>query len=203
MSEKGTFGQAQQVLNLIIQKGLTTEQIHALYCSGLLSDLLEADVKNVNREEFQKVIGIYSDYFIQPDRSVKPKYPNWVAQLIYPELESAGPKKIDLRKLKYFRHPEQGRKETMGTTVHQFLKENKLLKSCLNFQDGLAIMKKGINLFNKMFTIQSVYLWSSVVIADHGNHFVPYLMPSANKVILDWKLIDANWGINDIALIRK
>ena len=50
---KSTFGQALQALNLIHAKDLSSERLTALYNSGLLSDLLDADPAKINREAFR------------------------------------------------------------------------------------------------------------------------------------------------------
>jgi len=53
-----TLAQGNQVLNLILQKGVPASQLQALIESGLLSDLLDANVENVDRKKFREVIGL-------------------------------------------------------------------------------------------------------------------------------------------------
>ena len=50
---KSTFGQALQALNLIHAKDPSSERLTALYNSGLLSDLLDADPTKIDREAFR------------------------------------------------------------------------------------------------------------------------------------------------------
>lgn len=56
MGTKATFGQALQALNLINAKDQTAERLVALYNSGILSDLLEADLSRVNRHEVRAAL---------------------------------------------------------------------------------------------------------------------------------------------------
>lgn len=51
-----TFGQATHFLALVGQKKPTLEGLKALYESGLLADLLEADVTRVDREAFRRLL---------------------------------------------------------------------------------------------------------------------------------------------------
>ncbi|MBI2024966.1 MAG: hypothetical protein HYT03_02695 [Candidatus Harrisonbacteria bacterium] len=52
-----TLAQGNQVLNLILQKQTPAKQLQDLLESGLLSDLLCANLQGVNREEFRRVCG--------------------------------------------------------------------------------------------------------------------------------------------------
>ncbi len=58
MSTNASWQQAAHLLTLVSNKGLPIDQIQRLYSSGLLSDLLDADVGSVNRDEFRKVLGL-------------------------------------------------------------------------------------------------------------------------------------------------
>jgi hypothetical protein len=53
-----TLGQGAKVLELILQKEVPVEQMQELLKSGLLADLLDADVGNVNREDFRQLLGL-------------------------------------------------------------------------------------------------------------------------------------------------
>ena len=53
-----TLKQGNQVLTLILQKDLPSEKLQALIESGLLSDLLDANIGTVDREKFQEVLGL-------------------------------------------------------------------------------------------------------------------------------------------------
>ncbi len=58
MSTDASWQQAANLLTLVSNKGTPTGQIQKLYSSGLLSDLLDANVDEVNRDEFRKVLGL-------------------------------------------------------------------------------------------------------------------------------------------------
>lgn len=53
-----TLAQGNQVLNLILQKETPASQLQALIESGLLSDVLDANVEAVDRKKFRAVIGL-------------------------------------------------------------------------------------------------------------------------------------------------
>ncbi|MEE8131502.1 MAG: hypothetical protein V3T98_00400 [Candidatus Paceibacterota bacterium] len=54
-----TLAQGNQVLNLILQKKIPTEQLQKLLASGLVSDLLDANLENgVDRNVFRRLIGL-------------------------------------------------------------------------------------------------------------------------------------------------
>lgn len=50
--------QASQILKLVDDKGMPSDQLQALFNSGLLSDLMDANFGQVNRDEFRKVLGL-------------------------------------------------------------------------------------------------------------------------------------------------
>lgn len=58
MSTNASWQQAANLLTLVSNKGTPAEQIQKLYSSGLLADLLDANVDEVNRDEFRKVLGL-------------------------------------------------------------------------------------------------------------------------------------------------
>jgi hypothetical protein len=56
--KNATLEQGTKVLTLISQKETPCEQLQNLLASGLLTDLLDANVVEVNRDAFRKVIGL-------------------------------------------------------------------------------------------------------------------------------------------------
>ena len=52
-----TLAQGNQVLNLILQKKMPAEHLQKILESGLLSDLLDGNIDEVNRAEFRRVLG--------------------------------------------------------------------------------------------------------------------------------------------------
>jgi hypothetical protein len=64
MSNPATFDQAYQMLNLVREAGTSLRTLQALYATGLLSDLLKMeDPEEVNREEFQQILGLNPSVF--------------------------------------------------------------------------------------------------------------------------------------------
>lgn len=53
-----TIKQALHFFALVDQKGIPDDQLQVLYQSGLVSDLLDADVSEINREEFRRICGL-------------------------------------------------------------------------------------------------------------------------------------------------
>jgi len=53
-----SFGQALQALNLINAKDPTAERLTALYESGILSDILDADLSKVERQAVRTALGL-------------------------------------------------------------------------------------------------------------------------------------------------
>lgn len=56
--KEATLAQASHLLTMIKQKGVPAEQLQDLFESGLLADLLDANVDEVKRDEFRKVLGL-------------------------------------------------------------------------------------------------------------------------------------------------
>lgn len=55
-----TLDQAKHILVLLGQKNPSKEDLNILFKSGLLSDLLDADLSRVNRDDFRKLLGLHS-----------------------------------------------------------------------------------------------------------------------------------------------
>lgn len=58
MSTDASWQQAANLLTLVSNKGTPSEQIQRLYSSGLLSDLLDANIDEINRLDFRKFLGL-------------------------------------------------------------------------------------------------------------------------------------------------
>ncbi len=65
--KNATFDQAVHLLKLVEESGCPCSQLQDLFDSGLFSDLLKANVYNVDRKEFQRVIGIKVVYRVMVD----------------------------------------------------------------------------------------------------------------------------------------
>jgi len=58
MKTDATFGQAVKILNLVEQKEMPCDQLQKLLGSGLLSDLLEANIDVIDRNAFRRLVGL-------------------------------------------------------------------------------------------------------------------------------------------------
>ena len=56
--KNATFGQAVKILSMVEQKEVPRDQLQKLLGSGLLSDLLDADVDAIDRSVFRQAIGL-------------------------------------------------------------------------------------------------------------------------------------------------
>lgn len=141
------------------------------------------------------------DTIIRVDRSIRPVYPDWVKTVMHPELEPTGLVEYDLSIIDPWLHDGQNNGRSMGgNKLYEYLKEQKMLESCLSLRDGEEIQKKGIAVFRKFFRGKAVFLWKSVVQDRHGYWYVPYLCEYGDQVILDWSCLDYDRRGNDPAL---
>lgn len=216
MSTDASWGQAANLLTLVSNKGTPAEQIQKLYYSGLLADLLDANVDEVNRDEFRKVLGLgpvrkivsfekkpepVLDTLIRVSRSIRPVYPDWVVTVMHPELEPTGPAEYDLATIDPWLHDGQKNGRCMeGHKLYEYLKENGMLENCLSLRDGEEIQKKGIAVFRKFFQGKAAFLWRSVVQARNGGLDVPFLCEDDGKVVVAWRWLGSNWHGNFPAL---
>ncbi len=141
------------------------------------------------------------DSIVRVDRSVKPTYPDWVKDVLYPELDQSGPEELDLAALDQYLFGKQktGGYE-MGDRIHEHLKSDNLLDSCLSLQDALAIQQLGVETFRKHFKGKAVFFWKSVVRSRNGNLRAPCLVESDGRVGLGWDWLDNFWFDDDPAL---
>lgn len=78
--KEATLAQGNQVLTLILQKRVPCVRLQALLSSGLLSDLLMADVGPVDRGKFREFLGV-TDY-VEQNFSVKVDCTRSLVQMI-------------------------------------------------------------------------------------------------------------------------
>jgi len=128
------------------------------------------------------------------DHSIRPIYPDWVKEVLYPELESTGPSEFDAGKLEQWLHEEQKTGYVTGKTIHQYLKDNDMIKDCLGLRDLEEIQKKGITFFRKYFKGKYVFGWKAVVRDRDGHLRVPCLYESDGVVSLNWRWLGSDWS---------
>lgn len=141
-------------------------------------------------------------YIIRIDRSINPTGPEHLPDylsphhLLHPELQSTGPAWYDVAKLEQWVHSEQrwNLSHMMGERVYEYVERNSMLESCLGYADGLAIRKKGVAVFQKIFKNNTCYFLRSAAMAMSLNGKDSYLVAPAlllhsqypNEVRLGW-----------------
>ncbi|MEI8249076.1 MAG: hypothetical protein WCG07_01095 [Candidatus Taylorbacteria bacterium] len=134
------------------------------------------------------------DSIIRVNRSIRPSYPDWMEEVMHPELETIGPAEYDGTKLEQWLHDGQkDGKWIEGNKIYAHLKKTDMLKTCLGLRDLEEIQKKGIAYFRKHFAGKAVFGWASVVRHRRGNLRVPYLCEGGDEVILDWDWLGSYW----------
>lgn len=148
-----------------------------------------------NENKIREVLGlirgdvaIQFDSIVHIDCLVRPAYPDWVKEVLRPELEGTGPAKYDVAKLEQWLHDGQKNGGWIkGQVIYEYLKEKKMLEPCLGLSDLLAIKAKGIYFFRQHFAGKAVLGWKSTVQHHHNNLLrVPYLCDDGEEVILRW-----------------
>ena len=135
------------------------------------------------------------------DRSIKPVYPDWVKEILHPELENTGPEEYDVATLEQWLHDEQKMGPVGGEVIYNHLKDKKMLPSCLGLRDGEELAKHP-ELFRKLFGRKAVFLWKSVVRRHGGSLSVPYVVDDGDGVLVDWGWLECDWRSHSPALRR-
>lgn len=134
------------------------------------------------------------DPIIRVDRSIRPSYPDWMKEVMHPELESVGPAEYDISAIEQWLHDGQkDGKYIEGNKIYNHLKKTDTLKTCLGLRDLEEIQKKGIAFFRKHFKGKAVFGWASVVRDRDGDLIVPCLYECGGRVVLDWLWTDHAW----------
>lgn len=141
------------------------------------------------------------DPIIRVDRSIRPSYPDWMKEVMHPELEGVGPSEYDISAVEQWLHKgQEGGKWIEGNKIYKHLKETDTLKTCLGLRDLEEIQKKGIAFFRKYFKGKAVFGWAGIVRLRFGNLHVPCLFEYGDKVVLDWSWTDYDWNDSNPAL---
>src|SRR3989344_4112890 len=77
-----------------------------------------------------------SPLVVRVDRSVKPQYPDFVEEVLHPQLECAGPAEFNLRTglTPWLHYKQKKGGSTTGHVIYEHLRGNGMLGSCLNLQ---------------------------------------------------------------------
>jgi len=106
-----------------------------------------------------------SPFTVKPDRSPEENLcPSWAKEFVHLDLATEGQDEFNLlRDRELWFHPEQSVGRFGGLSVYTHLDYTEMLSRCLNLADGSAILKKGVEFFNRFFEGKEIYLWKSVV----------------------------------------
>lgn len=132
------------------------------------------------------------DPIIRVDRSVRPAYPGWVKNFLHPELQGTGPIEYDVSRVEQWLHDGQRNNTIKGQKIYEYLKEKKMLQSCLGLSDLVAIQAKGIVFFRQHFAGKAIFGWKSVV-RDRGDLSAPCLCGHGGEVVLCWDWLEDDW----------
>lgn len=143
------------------------------------------------------------DFMIKIDRSAPVLYPDWVLEVLHPELEGEGPAEYNLDELFHFSHENESQEvgvdnnEIRGNDIYENFKKNGELVNNIGLADLLAIQAKGVEVFRQLFGNNVVFGWRSVVRGRLGL-LAPCLYEREGKVILKWGNLDHIWkALND------
>ncbi|MDP3962679.1 MAG: hypothetical protein Q8Q03_02325 [bacterium] len=140
------------------------------------------------------------DPIIRVDRSIRPSYPDWMKEVMHPEL-GVGPAEYDISAVEQWLHDGQKNgKYIEGNKIYNHLKKTDTLKDCLGLRDLEEIQKKGIAFFWKHFKGKAVFGWAGIVRRSDGSLGVPCLCEGDDRVVLDWPWTDFGWDDDDPAL---
>jgi hypothetical protein len=138
---------------------------------------------------------------IRVDRSTPPVYPDWMQEVMHPELEAVGPAEYDVSALEQWLHEGQkDGKYVEGNKIYADLKKSDTLKDCLGLRDLEDIQRKGIVFFQKYFKGKAVFGWKGSVRRHYGNLNIPYLHEIGDQVALHWHWAGTDWDGNHPAL---
>lgn len=134
------------------------------------------------------------DSVIRVDRSIRPSYPDWMKEVMHPELESVGPAEYNISAVEqWLDDGQKGGKYIEGNKIYDHLKKTDTLKTCLGLRDLEEIQKKGITFFRKHFKGKAVFGWAGIVRDHDGSLYVPYLCESDGEVVLSRRWAAHDW----------
>ncbi|MFA7285624.1 MAG: hypothetical protein WC011_02135 [Candidatus Paceibacterota bacterium] len=144
------------------------------------------------------------DFFVEVDRSQKPIYPVFLEKVIHPEFELTGPDKFDLQNdVNLWCHEYQVQGIVRGHSIYDELKEDDLLKDCLNLADLFGLQQKGIKVFQYLYKGKRVFGWKSVILTCLGELYAPCLDEYDSNINFDWVHVKEYWFYDCPALIFR
>ena len=180
-----------------------TAKFHSVVIEGLpelSSDVMQGWIENP--KAVAKVLAAFAPVvketeisnLICVDRAIRPTYPDWVKEVLHPELENSGPAEYDASQLEQWLHDSQKNGGWVkGQVIYDHLVATDTLKDCASLRDLEEIQKKGVYFFRKYFQGKAVYGWKSVVRSADGSLCVPYLYERGVGVGRVWGWLDDVW----------
>ena len=142
----------------------------------------------------------FLDPLIRVDRTICPTYPEWMKEVMHPDLELTGPLEFNVAQLEQWLHPDQVNGLAGGKVIYEHLKKNDMLTSCLGLLDLVAVQQKGLIFFRQYFQSKTVFGWKSVVLNRYGALLVPCLVELGGEVFLYWRWLGYGWRAGNPAL---
>ncbi len=207
----GSFKQATHLLAFVGQKDPQLEQLQLLYTSGLLSDLFDGNIKEVDRDEFRGILGLcpLDKKIVEVARetmhqtfrvnyAIKGIYPEWLKKRLHQEFDRTDTVEYRFDRVKPWLHPTQENGGVIGgKALYQYIRESDILPTCLALRDLEEIQKLGIEVFRQHFRGKAVFAWKDVVQNRDGRLYVPYLVERGGKVVIYWYWLGFDWdGLN-------
>ncbi len=208
MSSGFTIGQgAGQKLEFAFQRNGVGSDVLEWLSSGTNLEL----VRRLARGEAELIIKtktattpepeVEADSIIRVDRSIRPSYPDWVNEVVHPELESVGPAEYHISAVEQWLHAGQKNGGcVVGNIIYGDIKKPSVLADHLGLRDLEEIQKKGITFFRKHFKGKAVFGWKSIVRSRCGNLHVPFLCEHGDEVVLAWRWPGRGWSDDDPVL---
>lgn len=176
-----TLGQVRKILEML--ENFSSDQVQDALASGRLHRAFAGEVEMVVNE------------IIRVDRSKKLVYPDWVEEVLHPELECTGPAEYSITPNSLYLHPKQKEGGLIGGhDLHKHLVDTKAIGNCAGYADLVEIQKKGIAFFRKHFKGKFVYAWKSVVWSALGGLNVPCLYEDGDEVVQNWYVLGNVWN---------
>lgn len=120
------------------------------------------------------------------------------------ELPVLGIHSFRLDSVSVWLHPEQRTRKNhglvMGHVIRRYLQDNGLMRFCLDFDQGMAILSAlneepgGVENFRRLFGENSCLLWRGVSKSKYGDLFVPFIFVESEKIQLEWSRVDGCFG---------
>jgi len=179
-----TLKQGNQVLNLVLQKDVPREQLQELLASGLLADLLDANIQQVDRIKFREVLGLSIFKYDQTKNGWKLlKDVPFDGKKFVPEfVEFLKPGESNM-------HGKEMKRRAKTLNVHTGQKHAEYL---LEHQDRIPKELRGMHL---VFP-------DTVWLSDDGLHGVPCLGWSGGECRLVFGWLELGWG-GDVRLVSS